>query len=216
MSWDPYLDLDTGVLRNRLGIGDREELARAEAALTASRLYDLQRGHLPGRYDLEHLRSFHHVIFGDVYDWAGELRTVSIGRGGLFCLPQHLVLFGEEAFGRLARADHLRGLSRDAFVGRLAELLAEINFLHPFREGNGRTQRAFVAQLARDAGYRTRWVLMDPATNVAASAAALRGNTVPLRELLDHLVVGPDAPAADPPPPPGWDDRGVPRNGGEG
>jgi cell filamentation protein len=202
VSWDPYLDLDTGVLRNRLGIGHREELARAEAALTASRLYDLQRGHLPGRYDLEHLRSFHRVIFGDVYDWAGELRTVTIGRGGLFCLPHQLVPVGEEVFGRLARDHHLRGLDRSTFVGRLAELLAEINFLHPFREGNGRTQRAFVAQLARDAGYRTRWVLMDPAANVAASAAALRGDTAPLRELLDQLVVGPDGPVTDPPPPP--------------
>jgi len=192
VSWDPYLDLDTGVLRNRLGIGDREELARAEAALTASRLYDLQRSHLPGRYDLEHLRAFHRVIFGDVYDWAGELRTVSIGRGSLFCLPQHLVQFGEEVFGRLAHAHHLRGLYRGTFVGRLTELLAEINFLHPFREGNGRTQRAFVAQLARDAGYRTRWALMDPAANVAASAAALRGDTALLREMLDQLVVGPD------------------------
>lgn len=216
MSWDPYLDLDTGVLRNRLGLGDRAELARVEAALTASRLYDLQRSRLPGRYDLEHLRSFHRVIFGDVYDWAGELRTVSLGRGRLFCLPQHLVPFGEEVLGRLARAHHLRDLDRGTFVGRLAELLAEINFLHPFREGNGRAQRAFVAQLARDAGYRTRWALMDPAANVAASAAALRGDTAPLRELLDQLVVGPDDTVADPPPPPGPDDRGAFRNGGEG
>ena len=124
MSWDPYLDLDTGVLRNRLGIGDREELARAEAALTASRLYDLQRGHLPGRYDLEHLRSFHHVIFGDVYDWAGELRTVSIGKGALFCLPHELRTRADDVFARLAGTGYLRCRPRDGFVDGLTALAA--------------------------------------------------------------------------------------------
>jgi cell filamentation protein len=182
------LDLESGVLRNRLGITDREELARAEAVLTASRLYDLQRTRLPGRYDLAHLQAFHRVIFGDVYDWAGELRTVSIGKGGLFCLPQHIVSFADEVFGRLARAGYLRGLERAAFIAQLTELLADINALHPFREGNGRTQRAFLAQLARDAGYRIRWAAMDPAVNVHASRAALAGDSSLLHEMLTQLV----------------------------
>jgi cell filamentation protein len=198
VSWDPYLDLDTGVLRNRLGISDRAELTRAEADLTASRLYDLQRTRLTGDYDLDHLRSFHRVIFGDVYDWAGELRTVSIGRGGLFCLPGDLLSFGSEVFGRLAYAQYLRGLDRERFVDRLADLLADVNFLHPFREGNGRTQRAFLAQLAR-----------DPTTNVAASAAALRGDNRQLRHLLDLLVVGGGFPAGNrPEQPPGPSEPG--------
>jgi len=199
VSWDPYLDLDTGVLRNRLGISNPAELTRAEADLTASRLYDLQRARLAGDYDLDHLRFFHRVIFGDVYDWAGELRTVSIGRGGLFCLPEDLLSSGSEVFGHLAQAQYLRGLDRETFVDRLADLLADVNFLHPFREGNGRTQRAFLAQLARDAGHRIRWALMDPTTNGAASAAALRGDNRQLRHLLDLLVVGGGFPAGNRP-----------------
>jgi fido (protein-threonine AMPylation protein) len=74
---DPYLDPASGVLHNRLGITDAGELAQAEAALSASRIVDLERRRLPGRYDLAHLRAFHRLILGDVYDWAGELRTVS-------------------------------------------------------------------------------------------------------------------------------------------
>lgn len=106
MSWDPYLDLDTGVLHNRLGITDGDELTRAEANFTSVRIAQLRRHPLPGRYDLAHLQAFHRRIFDDVYDWAGELRTVSIGKGDLFCLPQHLTSFGDEVFGRLARAAH--------------------------------------------------------------------------------------------------------------
>ena len=95
---DPYLDLATGVLRNRLGITDPGELAQAEAELTALRLIELRQAPLPGRYDLDHLQDFHHHIFSDLYDWAGQLRTVSIGKGQLFCLPQHLETFAADIF----------------------------------------------------------------------------------------------------------------------
>lgn len=191
---DPYLDPATGVLRNRLGITDPAELARAEAELTALRLVELRRTPVPGGYDLEHLRGFHRFIFGDVYDWAGEPRTVSIGKGHLFCLPQHIDSFAADIFGRLAGWRYLRGLERDEFLDRLAELLAHINALHPFREGNGRTQRAFLTQLAQDAGYQLRWTAMDPATNIEASTRAHQGDNQPLRAMLATLVTEPPRP----------------------
>ena len=78
---DPYFDPACGVLRNLLGITDLDELDQVEAALSASRLIDLERQRLPGMYDLDHLRAFHRYILGDVYEWAGELRTVSIAKG---------------------------------------------------------------------------------------------------------------------------------------
>lgn len=188
MSWDPYLDLTSGVLRNRLGITDRAELARVEAALTAARIYDLQLSPLPGRYDLDHLRACHYRIFSDIYDWAGELRTVALGRGALFCPPGDLVRVGSAIFADLAAADYLRGMRRPAFVDRLTELLAAINSLHPFRDGNGRAQRAFLAQLAHEAGHPIRWQTMDPEVNMAASRAAHHGDNMLLRAMLDDLV----------------------------
>ncbi|MDN5747976.1 MAG: Fic family protein [Pseudonocardia sp.] len=189
MSWDPYLHLESGVLRNRLGIGDRAELARVEAALTGSRILDLGHQELPGAYDLDHLRAFHLYILGDVYDWAGELRTVSIGKGVPFCLPQHLRSAGDVLFAQLARDDHLRGLARPDFVDALAWLLSEINALHPFREGNGRTQRAFLGQLAHAAGHGVRWAAMDPAENAEASRDAHLGDRTRLRAMLNRLVM---------------------------
>jgi cell filamentation protein, protein adenylyltransferase len=185
---DPYLDPASGVLRNRLGITDAKELAQVEAALSASRIVDLERRRLPGHYDLAHLRDFHRIILGDLYDWAGELRTVSIAKGSVFCLPQYLAPCAADIFSRLAAADRLRGLARDPFITRLTEFLADVNALHPFREGNGRAQRAFFSQLAHDAGHHIDWVRMDPARNITASAAAHRGDLAPLRAMLDQLV----------------------------
>jgi cell filamentation protein len=196
---DPYLDPASAVLRNLLGIADAGELAQVEAALSASRLIDLERRRLPGEYDLDHLRAFHRYILGDVFGWAGELRTVSIAKGSLFCLPQHLTTAGADVFGRLAAADRLRGLNREQFIGRTAEFLADVNALHPFREGNGRAQRAFFSQLAHDAGHHIAWVRMDPDRNMTASAAAHHGDLAPLREMLDQLT---DLPHPSGPPGP--------------
>ena len=198
---DPYRDPTSGVLRNLLGITDPREMAEVEAALSASRLIDLERRRLPGTYDLDHLRAFHRYILGDVYEWAGELRTVSIAKGSLFCLPQHLESYGADIFGRLAAADQLRGLTREQFVGQLAQFLADVNALHPFREGNGRAQRAFFSRLAHDAGHHIAGGRRAPARNATASAAAHRGDVAPLTAMLNDLIDLPHPPR--PPDPSG-------------
>jgi cell filamentation protein len=189
VSGDPYLDPRSGVFRNRLGLTDRAALAAVEVELTSARMNQLKRRRLPGRYDLEHLRAFHWTIFQDVYPWAGQLRTVLIVKAGAsFCLPHQITSTAEEVFGRLAAADHLRGHDREAFLDGLTVLLAEVNALHPFREGNGRTQRAFLSQLARDAGFRLGWETVDRDANIAAARAAADGDLAPMRALLAPVV----------------------------
>lgn len=84
---DPYTQ-PNGVLHNLLGIDDSSALASAEADITSARLIGLDRRRLPGEYDLGHLREFHRFIFGDIYDWAGELRTVDITKRDTFCSRQ--------------------------------------------------------------------------------------------------------------------------------
>jgi cell filamentation protein len=189
MTWDPYLDLESGVLHNLLRITDGAELRQVEASLTASRIYDLIREPISGAYDLVHLQVFHQHIFQDVYDWAGELRTVLLGRGtALFSRPEHLRADADELFSWLARTDHLRGRSRAEFVDGLTELHSDLNALHPFRDGNGRAQRAFLGQLARDAGHPIRWVGLEAEENAIASKAAHEGDDQPLHAMLDRLV----------------------------
>ncbi|WP_305849705.1 Fic/DOC family protein [Pseudonocardia sp. H11422] len=100
---DPYFDADHGLLRNRLEIVDPAELEQVEAELTTLRLVELQEEPLlPVGYDLAHLQAVHRYIFGDVYDWAGELRSVVAGKGDVFCLPQFIESFAADVFGRLA------------------------------------------------------------------------------------------------------------------
>lgn len=190
MSSDPYLYPGTDVLRNARGIRDPDDLRRVEADLTATRAARLATHPLPGRYDLAHLQSFHRELFSGLYDWAGELRTVNIAKADLFTPPQFIESYAEEVFGELARAQpQLRTVTQDVFVERLAHHLGNVNALHPFREGNGRTQRAFFSQLAAECGYRLRWGDVAAARNNAAAIASMRGNEQPLRDLLTDIIV---------------------------
>jgi cell filamentation protein, protein adenylyltransferase len=185
---DPYLDPESGVLRNHLGLTDRGLLSEFEDDISTAAMSVLRSGPLPGRYDLVHLQAFHRRIFGRVYPWAGEIRTVAIAKTDMFCLPQHIEPYATEVFGRLAAEGHLRRLDRKPFVERLTHYFAEVNAIHPFREGNGRTQRAFFGQLSSEAGWPIRWLGLDPEANIEASIASLRGDNAPLRTLLDGLV----------------------------
>lgn len=185
---DPYSDPETGVFYNKLGLRNEAELADAERAITRVRLAELTAHPLRPGYDLGHLRAIHRHLFSDLYDWAGELRRVDIAKTNLFCRPQFVEEQGRQLFGQLAEDRYLRDLRRAEFVDAAAHYLAEINALHPFREGNGRAQRAFLAQLAAEARHPLDWSGLDEGENVEASVASFRGDLGPLRRLLNrHL-----------------------------
>jgi len=189
VSQDPYSDPVIGVLYNRLGLRSAAALETAEREITHAALILLDESPVSPSYDLPRLREIHRRIFGDIYEWAGQIRTVAIAKGAVFCLPQYVESSAAVIFRELHDEDCLRGLRHDMLVGRLAYYLGEVNALHPFREGNGRAQRAFFRQLARDAGFTLAWQHLDPVRNVEASAAIMRCDPEPMREMLRALII---------------------------
>jgi cell filamentation protein len=185
---DPYSDPVTRVLYNKLGIRSATALEAAEREITHAALILLEESPVPASYDLPHLQEIHERIFGDIYGWAGQIRTVTIAKGTMFCLPQHIRSSAIAIFHELHDEHCLRGLGLNSFVERLAHYLGEVNALHPFRDGNGRAQRAFCRQLAREAGFTLDWQHLDPGRNVEASIASMRGNSGPMTEMLSELV----------------------------
>lgn len=164
-----------------------------ESALGAAAPIYLKETPVQPSYDLQHLRVIHRRIFGDIYEWAGQLRTVAIAKGTWFCLPQSIEPAAADIFKALHGESLPRGLNRDAFTDRLTYYLGEVNAVHPFREGNGRAQRAFFEQLASDAGFILDWQHLDADRNVAASAAIMHGDPVPMRKMLGELIREPYA-----------------------
>ena len=188
MAGDPYTDPVTGVLRNKLGLRTADELEAAEREITHAALILLRESPVRTTWDLAHLCTIHRRIFGDIYEWAGQIRTVAIAKGNLFCLPQYIEHAAADIFATLRAENFLRGLERRPFIERLAHFLGEVNAIHPFREGNGRAQRAFFEQLALDAGFTIGWQHLDATRNVEASAAIMRGDAEPMRKMLDTLI----------------------------
>lgn len=186
---DTYCYPGSSVLRNTAGLTDQASLDAFEADITAARLLELSQHPPAGTFDLEHLRKIHRAIFRDVYDWAGELRTVDISRGeNRFANVRQITPYAQSVFAALAKERFLRGLQPSKFSVRLAHYLSEINALHPFREGNGRVQRAFAAQLAAQAGYAIDYDGLSQEEMYSAMAAAFTGDEQPLTLLLRNRI----------------------------
>jgi cell filamentation protein len=186
---DSYVYPNTGVLRNKANIHDQAGLDAFEADATAVRLLELVGDPLQGNFDLDHLRAIHRHLFQDVYEWAGELRTVDISRGTSRFASFGLIeaYLGSQLKG-VAQEDFLRSLAPESFVARLAHYMSEINAAHPFREGNGRVQRAFCAQLADQAGYFMDFQTIDQAAMYNVMIASFNGDEKPLANLLGEIT----------------------------
>jgi fido (protein-threonine AMPylation protein) len=184
-SHDPYVDPATGVLRNRFGLTDEQELEAAEASLSALRSYELAQNPLVGAFDLAHLQSLHRYLFGDLYEWAGQLRTIDITRGrNSFAHHAYIVSAGAALFGELAKEQHLAGLDPERFSARAGHYLGEINALHPFRDGNGRAQREFTSHLAAKCGYYIAWEVVTREQMLEASIESFEGSAAKLVRII--------------------------------
>jgi cell filamentation protein len=184
---DPYCYKGTSILRNRLGLRDQEALDAFEAEATAQRFAEP----LPaGRFGAAHYRAVHRHLFGDVFPWAGQLRRVRIAKGGsMFCYPEHIPNEMARVFGGLKAKQWLRGLPADEFARECAHFLAELNAIHPFRDGNGRTQLAFVTLLAFAAGHQVDFERIDPEPFLAAMIESFQGREQPLNLALRHMIL---------------------------
>lgn len=148
---DVYLYPGTDVLINRLGIQDSNELAKFERIVSMQRA---RQGFLPIEVTTKGYRDIHRHLFQDIYEWAGEYRVTDISKGGDAFSRSEMIGFQlDQQFRELRNENYLRGLSSEKFVERAAEHICEINSIHPFREGNGRAERAFLDLLARNAGH---------------------------------------------------------------
>src|ERR1700759_2271368 len=141
MTDDPYVYPGTSVLKNKLDIRDADLLDYHERELVAHRI---AQDAPDGNFDLSHLRAIHRHLFQDVYDWAGEIRTVEISKDGHQFQFQRVIQTGmSDVHRRLVAADFLSGLDLAPFAERAGEIIGDINYVHPFREGNGRTQMQY-------------------------------------------------------------------------
>ncbi len=146
---DPYCYKGTTTLKNKLGLRNPALLESFELEMTALRANEA----LPrGEYDPRHYRRVHHHLFQDVYRWAGKYRTVRTSKAGNpFCFPEYIEKEMNRLFATLRQS--LAAENIEQFVDQATRFLADLNAIHPFREGNGRGQLAFMSH-----DRRARWL----------------------------------------------------------
>lgn len=149
---------DSGVLKNRFGIRDEKKLKELEADLSAIRQHDLLEHPIPGRFTINHLCNIHKYLLGDLYAFAGRFRREDIMKGTTRFLSHKEI---KEKLGHLlnelASENYLHDCGFDSLIDRSAYYFAELNYIHPFREGNGRATREFMRQLFAQNGYDVDW-----------------------------------------------------------
>ena len=185
---DSYTFPDSEVLKNKADLHDQSALDAFEADATAIRLLEMIEHPIQGHFDLAHLQAIHLHLFQDVYDWAGQLRTVDISKGSSrFGNCGMIESYLGQQLAKIAGENFLIGLSPERFIERLAHYMGEINAAHPFREGNGRVQRAFCAQLAEQAGYFIDFDEVSREEMYAAMIASFHGDSKTLESLLGQI-----------------------------
>jgi len=188
MNDDPYVYPGTTVLQNRLNIRDAALLDYHERELVNQAI---EQGVPSGGFDLAHFRAIHRQLFQDVYDWAGELRTVEIAKGGHQFQFQRFIVTGmNDVHRRLESKDFLRRLSLHEFVKAVGPIIGDLNYVHPFREGNGRTQLLYLEQLADQADHPIDLARISPRRWLEASRAAHTGQYELMSDEIGRVVVG--------------------------
>jgi cell filamentation protein len=183
---DPYVYPGTETLINKLNIRDSELLQSLEGTLFAEMaLLPLPKGQL----DLDHLKALHKHYFGDIYDWAGQIRSVDISKGESFFARKEFI--GNEAqkiFNKLKAENYLQDLPEDKLCEKLSYYFNELNAVHPFREGNGRTLRAFCSALADRSDHRLNWKAVTREEYIHASICGFKGDYVAMEKVFQKIA----------------------------
>ena len=179
----------TTCLINKLNIRDEKQLNVIEADITFAKISFLQQNPINGNFDFEHYKAIHKFIFEDLYEWAGITRTVNISKKGTsFVKAENIEEIAETCFDRLKKLNYFRGTDLDGFIDNITDFYCVTNNLHPFREGNGRTQRVFLSQLVLNAGYEMDFSSIDTDVLMLATINAANGVDIYLKEVLRDII----------------------------
>ena len=187
---DNYCYPNTRILVNKFDIRSYDDLNVTEREITALKILEAEKNPINGKFDLKHLQKIHKFIFGDIYEWAGQIRggDFLIKDESIFCRSMFIEGMAADIQNKLKSENYLANLDKSAFISRLAYYMGEINALHPFREGNGRTQRLYFRYLCRKSGYNLEFHGIAKDTLIKADIMAFNRDYRLLVEILSEVV----------------------------
>lgn len=184
---DPYSYPNTNILKNKLDIYSQQELDTIEYLLTELAILKIE--FQPSPYTFKYWCALHKQLFNDVYTWAGEIRTIDISKGNTrFCNTARIAIEAEKIFIKLKNESYLVNNDRPSFINKLSEYYSDLNVVHPFREGNGRTQRLLFEHIIINCGYEISFKKITTQQWLDANIAAYYGNDSALTSIFDLCI----------------------------
>lgn len=179
----------TTILINKFDIRDEAQLTEIEIVLVTTRTTEWEISPKRNDFSFEHYKAVHNYLFSELYEWAGRVRTVNISKkGAQFCPAENIEALAAQIFARLKYQNYLRNMPHKDFIDAVSDFYNATNYLHPFREGNGRAQRLFISQLVRSAGYELNFSDLDIDLLMIATIQAAQGVTDLLRQILIEAI----------------------------
>jgi cell filamentation protein len=181
----------TEILRNKLGLKNEDALTVAEREITSLKLLMLYNTPIFEKFDFDCLCKIHEAIFSDLYEWAGQIRHGDFFSKGnsIFCRGMYIAENASKIFSNLFSENNLCELKKQFFIERTAYYMGEINALHPFREGNGRTLREFFRQLSLNANFILDFSTTENQILLLADIEAFNGQYERLIKILDKAII---------------------------
>ena len=165
-----YCYPDSDVLKNKLNIMNRDELKQAEEEITSLKQYMLMESPIKGRFTKTQLMNIHRFLFEDIYQFAGHIRREQISKGDTLFFPPHLINQElDKVFFKLHNDNMLHETDKKRQIEHLSYIMSELNIIHPFREGNGRSIRELIRCMALHYDFTLDWSLVDRDTMLDAA-----------------------------------------------
>lgn len=179
----------TSCLINKFDIKDETVLKELETTITLTKITEYFLNPLFNTFDVQHYKEIHKYLFGDIYDWAGEYRTVDMSKKGtIFAEVENIENLMLNCFKRLNDKNLFQGLKFDDFIDEFVDFYCVTNMIHPFREGNGRTQRVFLTQLINENGYDIDFFEIDTDELMIATIQSANGVTDYLKDIFKYAI----------------------------
>ena len=165
-----YCYPDSNILKNKLNIRDNKLLKTAEEEITLIKQMELLKNPIKGNFSKAHLMNIHKFIFEDIYSFAGKIRREQISKADTMFYPPNLIDRElDKVFAKIKEKNMLKETDEERVFDNLAYVMAELNIIHPFREGNGRSIREFIRLMAKRMGYDLNWGNVDKEELLEAS-----------------------------------------------
>ncbi len=179
-----YCYPDSNVLKNKLNIRDNKLLKTAEEEITLINQMELLKNPIKGNFSKSHLMNIHKFIFEDIYFFAGKIRREKISKANTMFYPPNLIDRElDKVFTKIKEEKMLKETDEEKAFDNLAYVMAELNIIHPFREGNGRSIREFIRLMAKCMGYDMNWGNVDKEELLEASILSVENYKVLIRIL---------------------------------